>query len=284
MVSRFETPNVSFGHFDRSSAKLSDSVIGHVLRRGRPRHTIRDEILQTPPETSSQDDASVSRPCKVVRSEASSRRRGDGQIRRPRDQKAIRREQCRHNQARYRDRQRAFQRRAQHEVQQLHEEVQGLKLKRQRLRFHEKTNRSAWSIVTDVFRLLETGFRSPWHMTNADEMMKHTETREILAGLQKAFEHDVGKGDLHGVEALAEQLRRYSLYFMSLRCICSEPRKLVPGVVTATAQLRLTVSEFTLRCVFPHLEKPKTGGKHVEAFTGQCVRNYSVSDWTALVR
>ncbi|KAG6945108.1 hypothetical protein JG687_00017481 [Phytophthora cactorum] len=105
--------------------------------------------------------------------------------------KAIRREQCRHNQARYRDRQRAFQRRAQHE-----------------------TNRSAWSIVTDLFRLLETGFRSPWHMTNADEMMKHTETREILAGLQKAFEHDVGKGDLHGVEALAEQLRRYSLYFI----------------------------------------------------------------------
>ncbi|KAG2779547.1 hypothetical protein PC129_g18413 [Phytophthora cactorum] len=170
MVSRFETPNVSFGHFDRSSAKLSDSVIGHVLRRGRPRHTIRDEILQTPPETSmsavqhttaspgrifsrggsatvgslSPGETSISRTVRPMSGSSQnatsflSQARKTMQVsadhvrlsglKRLRDveemdkfdgleiKKAIRREQCRHNQARYRDRQRAFQRRAQHEV------------------------------------------------------------------------------------------------------------------------------------------------------------------------
>ncbi|OWZ03836.1 Bzip transcription factor [Phytophthora megakarya] len=168
--------------------------------------------------------------------------------------KAIRREQCRNNQARYRDRQRAHQRRMNHKVQQLHEEVQGLKLKRQRLRYGEKTKCSPWGIVSDVFRLLETSFQSPWHMTNADEMMKHAEPQQILAVLQKSFLYDVGMGDLNGVTALLEQLRRYSLYFSDPKLHLKRVEEVVPGVVTATAQFNVTVSEFTLRCVFPHLQ------------------------------
>ncbi|KAF4034204.1 hypothetical protein GN244_ATG13846 [Phytophthora infestans] len=172
--------------------------------------------------------------------------------------KAIRREQCRNNQARYRDRQRVIQQRMQHEVQQLHEELQGLKLKRQRLHFEEKTNRSSWSIVSDVFRLLETGLRSPWLMADTDEMMKHSEMRQILTDLQRSFEHDVGMGALHGVEALLEQPRRYSLYFSDPHMHLQRVEEQVPGVVTATARLKLTVLDFTIRCVFPHLEKPNS--------------------------
>ncbi|ETI53822.1 hypothetical protein F443_03279 [Phytophthora nicotianae P1569] len=296
---------MQLGHFERPHSRLSDSVIGHVLPRGRPRHTTGDAGLRTPLETALrtvpafQDSArrpgrltstsrggAATRPLsdatqvalcyadKTMRAPVDNTRLSD--LKRLRDveemdkfekleiKKAIRREQCRNNQARYRDRQRALQRRMQHEVQQLHEEVQGLKLKRQRLRFKEKTNRSAWSIVSDVFRLLETGFCSPWYMTNTDEMMKHTETRQILTELQKAFEHDVGMGGLQGVEALVEQLRRYSLYFSDPQMYLQRVEELVPGVVTATARFKLMVSEFTLRCVFPHLEKPKNGGEDEE--------------------
>ncbi|KAG7391585.1 hypothetical protein PHYPSEUDO_004087 [Phytophthora pseudosyringae] len=169
--------------------------------------------------------------------------------------KAIRREQCRTNQARYRDRQRAHQRREQQRVHELHEAVQSLKLKRQRLLFGERANRSPWSLVSDVFRLVETSFRSPWLLANADEMRKNAETRQILATLQKSFTHDVAMGALSGVDALLEQLQCYSLYFSEPHVHLQRVEELVPGVVTATARLRLAVSELTLRCVFPHLEE-----------------------------
>ncbi|KAI9998126.1 hypothetical protein PInf_002460 [Phytophthora infestans] len=244
-------------HFDRPRSKLSNTVIGHVLSRGRAwdYHSVSDGYMQTPPETNN------------------TRLSGHKRLRDVEDmdkfekleiKKAIRREQCRNNQARYRDRQRVIQQRMQHEVQQLHEELQGLKLKRQRLHFEEKTNRSSWSIVSDVFRLLETGFRSPWLMADTDEMMKHSEMRQILTDLLKSFEHDVGMGALHGVEALLEQLRRYSLYFSDPHMHLQRVEEQVPGVVTATARLKSTVSDFTLRCVFPHLEKPNSIDGDVE--------------------
>ncbi|ETI55716.1 hypothetical protein L914_01547 [Phytophthora nicotianae] len=178
--------------------------------------------------------------------------------------KAIRREQCRKNQTRHRRRKCTLHQRIQHEVQQLREEVQGLKLNRQLLRFEKKTNRSAWNIVSDVFRLLEIGFCAPWHMVNADEMMKHTEMWQILVELLKSFEQAVGMEGLHGVEMLLEQLRRYSLYFSEPQVHLQRVEELVPGVVTVTARLKLTVSEFTLRCVFPRLERPRVGGDDVE--------------------
>ncbi|KAJ8556570.1 hypothetical protein ON010_g9398 [Phytophthora cinnamomi] len=170
--------------------------------------------------------------------------------------KTIRREQCRTNQARYRNRQRVHQNQLQQKVQHLREELQSLRLKRQRLRFSEKTNRSPWAIASEVFRLLECSFRSPWHMTSVDEMMKDAETRQSLRVLQKSFTHDVAMGNLSGMDALLDQLRRYSLYFGEPHIQLKRVESVVPGVLMASARLSVTVSEFTLRFVFPHLEKP----------------------------
>ncbi|KAF4029851.1 hypothetical protein GN244_ATG18404 [Phytophthora infestans] len=126
--------------------------------------------------------------------------------------KAIRREQCRNNQARYRDRQRVIQQRMQHEVQQLHE---------------------AARIEAEASTSTLRGKDQPQFMEH-HEMMKHSEMRQILTDLQRSFEHDRPHMHLQRVE---EQ---------------------VPGVVTATARLKLTVLDFTIRCVFPHLEKPNS--------------------------
>ncbi|KAG6608810.1 Bzip transcription factor [Phytophthora cinnamomi] len=174
----------------------------------------------------------------------------------------IRRQQCRANQARYRNRQRIHQSQLQQQVQHLQEELQGLRLKQQRLRFSEKINRSAWAIASEVFRLLECSFRSPWHMTSADEMMKDAETRQSLSVLQKSFTLDVAMGSLSGMDALLDQLRRYSLYFGEPHIQLKRVESMVPGVLTASARLSVTVSEFTLRRVFPHLEKPTTCNGH----------------------
>ncbi|KAL4137892.1 hypothetical protein PRIC2_001402 [Phytophthora ramorum] len=170
--------------------------------------------------------------------------------------KIIRREQCRANQARYRSRQRSHQRHLQQTVQRLHEEVQGIKIKRERLRYSEKSNRSPWTIVSEVFQLLQTSFRSPWHM---NEMKRHAGTRQSLRVLQKSFTHDVAMGELSGVKALLEQLRRCSLYFGDPQLHLQHVEEVVPGVLTASARLGVTVSEFTLQCVFPHLNEAKEG-------------------------
>ncbi|KAE9298039.1 hypothetical protein PF008_g23595 [Phytophthora fragariae] len=92
-------------------------------------------------------------------------------------------------------------------------------------------------------------------MTSGEEMMKHAETRQSLRVLQKSFRHDVTMGSVSGTNALLEQLRRYALYFSDPQIQLKRVESVTPGVLTASALLSVTVSEFTLRCVFPHLEK-----------------------------
>ncbi|KAE8999953.1 hypothetical protein PR003_g15378 [Phytophthora rubi] len=290
MASQFEFPhNASLDRFERTRAKLSDGVIGHVLPRGRaPNHHFGSDESPTNPlkahrGLSPQSDTLVTEgveswipphepstaasPVSVATNAALSElgteyrtscrglHRIEDKATRIEMKKAIRREQCRTNQARYRNRQRIRQGQLQHEVQQLQEELQGLRLKRQRLRLTEKTNSSPWAVVSEIFRLLETSFRSPWHMTSGEEMMKHAETRQSLRVLQQSFRHDVTMGSVSGTNALLEQLRRYALYFSDPQIQLKRVESVAPGVLTASALLSVTVSEFTLRCVFPHLEK-----------------------------
>lgn len=146
-----------------------------------------------------------------------------------------------------------IKRQLQQELQRLEEEIHGLKLKKRSLRFERKTNQSPFTIVSEVFRLIEDGFRSPWRLANLDEMMKHEDTRHTLEFLQKAFVHDVAFGDLRGINALMDQWRRYSLYFEEPSLELKQVTVLTANVLCASATLSLTITEFTLRCVFPHL-------------------------------
>ncbi|KAK1934138.1 bZIP transcription factor 1 [Phytophthora citrophthora] len=256
---------MSLDYFDQVHTNLSDRVIGHVAphRRDTHLHTARGygglpTLSRFQANQVSSSRSSKTTPASPTSLRASLKRLQDD-AKKVEIKKAKRREQCRTNQARYRDRQRAHQRKMQHHIQQLHEEVQSLKLKRQRLRFGPRANRSPWSIVSNVFRLIETSFRSPWQVTNADEMVQNAEARPILAMLQESFAHDVGMGDLNGMDALLEQVRRYALYFCDPKVHLKLVEELVPGVLTATAQFTATVSEFTLRCIFPHLQTPRPG-------------------------
>ncbi|KAE9295637.1 hypothetical protein PF008_g24209 [Phytophthora fragariae] len=278
MASQFEFPhNASLDRFERARGKLSDGVIGHVLPR-ESRHFGSSELstnplkvheglsLQTdtlvterveswiPPHEPSRTASLVSVATNAALSELGTEYRTscrglhriEDKAKRTEMKKAIRREQCRTNQARYRNRQRIRQGQLQRKVQQLQEELQCLRLKRQRLRLTEKTNSSPC--------LLETSFQSPWRMTSVEEMMKHAETRQSLRVLQKSFTHDVSMCSVSGTNALLEQLRRYALYFSDPQIQLKRVESVAPGVLTASARLSVTVSEFTLRCVFPHLE------------------------------
>ncbi|RLN53932.1 hypothetical protein BBP00_00009126 [Phytophthora kernoviae] len=169
------------------------------------------------------------------------------------DKRAIRREQCRANQARYRNKQLKIKRQLRQELQRLEEEIHGLRLKKRSIRFERKTNQSPWTIVSEALRLIEDGFRSPWRLANLDEMMKHSDTRQTLEFLQKSFVHDVRFGDLRGINALMDQWRRYSLYFEDPHLELQQVNVLTAGVFCAAATFSVTITEFTLRCIFPHL-------------------------------
>ncbi|KAG7381702.1 hypothetical protein PHYBOEH_010810 [Phytophthora boehmeriae] len=166
-----------------------------------------------------------------------------------------RREQCRANQQRYRNKQRNHQLQLEKSVEQLRQELDKLKWRRRDLTSRERISHGPWTIVAEVFHLLETSFRSPWRLANAEEMLKHADIRHSLAFLRESFVDDVSMGDLTGADALMEQLRRYSLYFGDPQIKLNRIEAVASGVMRATATLSVTVTDFTLRHVFPGLEE-----------------------------
>ncbi|GMF26494.1 unnamed protein product [Phytophthora lilii] len=134
-------------------------------------------------------------------------------LRRKRARYEIRREQCRTNQARYRNKQRNMQLRLEEAVKQVRQELGNLKRRRQEVLLAEKTDQSPWTIVAEVFRIAENSFRSPWRLESEADMHNDMEMRKNLAFLSEAFTSDVAVGEITGIDSLIEQWRRYSQYF-----------------------------------------------------------------------
>ena len=173
--------------------------------------------------------------------------------------KSRRREQCRANQARYRNKQKNAQLALDTSVEQLHQELKILKRQYQDVSSHEGGYQSPWLIAVEVFRLIETGFRSPWSMSSTQEMKNHTETRQIMVTLERAFAHDVAMGELRGVDALMDQLRLYSHYFDKPKLQLQRIESVGP-VISVQAKLCVTVTKLTLQYLLPHLKEPT--GEH----------------------
>ncbi|KAF4137484.1 hypothetical protein GN958_ATG13328, partial [Phytophthora infestans] len=167
----------------------------------------------------------------------------------------IRREQCRANQARYRNKQRNLQLRLEASVEELRQELCHLKRRRQDIVLAEKTDQNPWIIVAEVFRILQNSFRSPWNLENDEAMKNDIETRKNLDFVQKTFTADVAMGDLNGIDELISRWRRYSQYFGDARIYLQHVEWLAPGVMTATARLHVTISELIVRFAFPHLSE-----------------------------
>ncbi|KAJ8562058.1 hypothetical protein ON010_g7620 [Phytophthora cinnamomi] len=166
-----------------------------------------------------------------------------------------RREQCRANQNRYRKRQKEYQNQLELDVEQLRRENGSMAQRHQHMSSDQICNQSPWGIVANVFRLIEADFRAPWSLVDSSDEVNQDVIKHDLAALEKAFTVDVEMGGLTGVQHLRRQLQRYSQYFGQPQICLQKLEKISPGVITATAKFSLTVSKFTLRCVFPHLKK-----------------------------
>ncbi|KAG2779824.1 hypothetical protein PC129_g4554 [Phytophthora cactorum] len=156
----------------------------------------------------------------------------------------------------YYDKQRDSLLRLEQDVNRLHRELQHSKDRRRDLAQVTSFGRNSPTMVAKMFTLLDTNFRSLWRMKSAAQHLRHTKPPQKSLALQ-SFAGDAGFGDLYGMTALTKQLRCYWYYFedptIQLQRVDSE----APGIVTATAKISITVSDFTVQVLFSHLQKAK---------------------------
>ncbi|KAL4176505.1 hypothetical protein KRP22_001447 [Phytophthora ramorum] len=244
-------------HSEATRAVLSlpeKQVMGDL--RKRPRY---DHLTSISTSTSRRARDAASANVDVMSSHSS---QGFTEVQQMHSKIEIRREQCRTSQARYRNKQRLIQSQLESSVQQLRRELEGLKRQRQDVLLAEKTDQSPWTIVAEVFRIVESSLRSPWKLENEEDMRKDIETRRNLTFLNKAFSSNVAMGNLTGNDTLVDQWRRYSLTFGDSRLQLQRVESVSDGRITATARLQVTVTELVLRCMFPHLAEIEPQSKY----------------------
>ncbi|KAK1934133.1 bZIP transcription factor 1 [Phytophthora citrophthora] len=184
------------------------------------------------------------------------------ELKRSRIKAEIRREQCRTNQARYRNKQRNLQLQLETAVKHLRDELTLLKRQRQKILLAEKTDQSPWTIVTEVFRVLENSFKAPWNLEREEDMQNDTEAKRNLAFLHRTFTADAAVGEVRGIDNVIEQWRRISQYFGESQLQLQRVESVAPGAITATARLRFVATELTLRYMFPHLRDVEPQSKY----------------------
>ncbi|GMF65215.1 unnamed protein product [Phytophthora lilii] len=130
-----------------------------------------------------------------------------------------RREQCRTNQARYRQKKLKHAKLLEQTVNELIADIPVLELQRVRLLHRAQSN--VWSVVVEYFRTFRFGVSvtSAVDFSSVRNEINYPEdaaTKHQLAFLRSSMADDVILGEHSGVEALMNQWRRYSLSFRSL--------------------------------------------------------------------
>ncbi|GMF45253.1 unnamed protein product [Phytophthora fragariaefolia] len=171
-----------------------------------------------------------------------------------------RREQCRANQARYRRKQKEHSNDLEIAVAQLRHEVPMLEKQYNRLVSGVKL--SVWYVVMQYFHIFRNGVRPSGQTASGPEAwLQNSEAQQQLSFLQSSISDNVLVGEQRGIDALLEQLKRYTRYFDDLQVQMEHVTRVSKDFIAATASLNVTISEFTLEQVFPHLV-PSDGDHH----------------------
>ncbi|ETP51649.1 hypothetical protein F442_03253 [Phytophthora nicotianae P10297] len=248
MASHYETPGLRSHRFEQARARLSDGLVGLVVPRAQGSGcdsrsaATQNTSEETAPRSLSLAEewhltlhGSINRHSMLPASDpfAESMSPSTEQEKVKYKQKCmkseIRREQCRANQARYRNKQRSLQMNLESSVEELHQELCRLKRRRQDIVLAEKTDQNPWTIVAEVFHILQNKF------------------------LQNIFTSDAAMGKVSGIDELIDRWRRYSQYFGDAHLYLQRVESLTPGVMRATARLHVTITELIVRFAFPHL-------------------------------
>lgn len=176
---------------------------------------------------------------------------------------ARRREQCRVNQARYRHRQYQKEKQYSESVQELHEEIPLLELQRSRLICGVKLSVS--DVVVEYFHLFRYGVSVSQFALNAKSsrrtIVQCPQTQQQLVFLRSSMAQDIDLGYCCGLGALMNTWRQYSSCFKDIYFQLEQMEEIVTNVVVVLASLSLTVTEATLKLVFPELIGRELGDK-----------------------
>lgn len=266
-LARFEIPSYHFHRFDQTQARISDEVPTRYMYKQQFESQQRGVSMKRSHDAYTASYTPTTRHSKLV---LTSRRRtaeasstdDETQLKRQRTKSEIRREQCRTNQARYRNKQRNNELRLESAVDQLRQELDSLEQRRLEIVLSEKTRHSPWAIVFEVFRMVENAFRSPWSMASENEMHDDTEMRKNLTFLHEVFTADVSACEFTGIAALVNQWRHYSMHLGNARLQLQQVESVAPGVMTATAKLSLVTTELIMRHLFSHLVEVEPQSKY----------------------
>ncbi|KAL4158580.1 hypothetical protein PRNP1_004356 [Phytophthora ramorum] len=163
------------------------------------------------------------------------------------------REQCRTNQARYRQKQREYVTGLESVVAQLRDEIPRLEVQRRRLRYDSQQR--VWDVVVEYFELFRHGVGDAIEQGSASssDILRASEAQQQLMFLRSTMAPDVEFCDVSGVEVLMEHWGRMSEYHENLEFELTHMEKVSESIVIAKAMLSVTVTKTTLECVFPHL-------------------------------
>lgn len=133
----------------------------------------------------------------------------------------------------------------------LQEEIQKLTKERHTLCCGIQTKNNVRNVVVEYFRLFRYGFLMPLHKMESTASAAALQEQEYF--LRAVVASDVAFGELYGVDALIDQWQRYSSCFGNLYFQLNRMEQQPLGAMKASATLSLTITEATLRNVFPHL-------------------------------
>ncbi|OWY90878.1 LOW QUALITY PROTEIN: Bzip transcription factor [Phytophthora megakarya] len=150
------------------------------------------------------------------------------------------RDRCRVGMVRYRVKKRNVQLQLEMSVEQGGEAVETYGDVPSRIRIFQ----NPWNIV---FQVLEITFQTSWPI---GEIISNVETRSVLGFCERSFSSEMAMGYLRGIEALINQLRQYAQYFGSPKLRLQRVEWMARGVLTATANLTLNLTELTLQYIF----------------------------------
>ncbi|EGZ18073.1 hypothetical protein PHYSODRAFT_504287 [Phytophthora sojae] len=186
---------------------------------------------------------------------------------------ASRRERCRINQARYRKRQRKHAEDLDNSIQELKEETQKLETKRQTILRCAPTNESVWMVATEYFRLFRQGYMAPMKVpdmfssscisgtNDSHDMSRLKQAHAQLDFFRATMTPDVTDGPVCGPDAILKHWKLLSLYHgdvqVQLKRLQQDGDS---GSVVATTKVSLTITENSLRYIYPHLSKADAEG------------------------
>ncbi|TMW58159.1 hypothetical protein Poli38472_011747 [Pythium oligandrum] len=179
-----------------------------------------------------------------------------------------RREQCRQNQARYRDKKKLYESRLELLVSDLKVQIELLEERRRSLYHSVNLREAPTKIVMEYFRLFERGLSVdsfvlvPYSIPTS-RRPQSAHLQEQMEFLMAVMSDNARIGDSYGRDIFIEQNKCFATYYddltvhlLALNTISIGPEAMT--TIQATLEIKMIITPATLRYVYPHVQSDVT--------------------------